>query len=65
VTHRPRWIEVAKGDCRECGGYGVHRSAPSHWTKAEAFKSGYRCQACKGTGQRSVGYMDLRDASGR
>jgi DnaJ-class molecular chaperone len=60
-----RWVEVAKGDCRDCDGYGVIRGTPSGISKREALRRGYRCRRCKGTGTRSVGYMDSRDASGR
>lgn len=63
------WIEVGKSDCRECGGIGVEPGSANlighGWTKRELIKRGCGCRACKGTGQKSVGYQDLRDASGR
>lgn len=62
------WVEVAKGDCRECGGTGVERSAHDR-IKYDGIdylkRRGYGCRACRGTGKRSVGYQDLRDESGR
>lgn len=63
------WIEVGKDDCDYCGGTGVH---PAHndligrgYTRSELIDRGYECPDCRGSGQRSVGYMDLRDESGR
>lgn len=63
--HKPKWIEVGQGDCRACGGYGINKSAPSWYTRSEAISRGYGCRACDHTGKRSIGFMDLRDASGR
>jgi hypothetical protein len=55
------WIEVGKADCRECKGIGVDMMGldllKAGWTKRELLKRGHRCRACRGTGQRSVGYQ--------
>lgn len=62
------WVEVGKADCEECGGTGVDPFVHDRiqYDGIEYLKKqGYRCSRCRGTGKRSIGYQDLRDASGR
>lgn len=61
------WIEVGKSDCEECKGTGVHYAYLSdiEWHGLSEARRRWPCRRCDATGQRSVGYMDLRDASGR
>lgn len=61
-----RWINVAEKDCSACNGAGVESPELLRYrSKRSLFADGYRCKRCKGTGKESVGYRDLRDASGR
>lgn len=66
--HTPSWIHVGESECEECGGVGVERHSQYliRYDGVESLKrQGYGCRSCDGTGKRSVGYVDLRDASGR
>lgn len=63
------WIEVGRKDCSECGGTGIAWPGYEHidgWNTVSDLKRQYgECRSCDGSGTRSVGYSDLRDASGR
>jgi RecJ-like exonuclease len=64
------WIEVGRNDCRYCDGTGIR--PPGHEypgrfgeTRASLRRRYGDCPYCHGKGSRSVGFSDLRDASGR
>lgn len=63
----PGWIEVAKGDCENCHGTGVdpYYKDRIEWDGLSSARRDYPCDYCNGEGTKSIGYMDLRDASGR
>lgn len=64
---RPRWISVGKRECYDCNGTGVRRGWDDQidWLGLERARREFPCDRCRATGEEDVGYMDLRDASGR
>lgn len=64
------WIEVGRKDCRYCAGTGIappgHREVGRFERTISELKRLYGdCRDCSGKGTTSVGFSDLRDASGR